>query len=294
MKLYYLKIADLFVKLVVEAKNLFEVLPANYSPFIVGSDGADNSLLKFFITDTSVSFNQKESVARFDDLGFAQEVYRGDDGGYVFRVFDTTNWLVATMKSDSRFENNIVHFALHDEKSLRFGLDNMMMIAFAFSSAYHGCLMMHSSVVQKDQWGYLFLGKSGTGKSTHTSLWLKNIEGATLLNDDNPAVRVVGDSVFVYGTPWSGKTPCYKQQKAKAGAFVMLQQKPYNKISKMNVVFGLSSLMTSCSIMTWDKKSYNRLIDSMSSILALVPVYSLECLPNADAATLSYNTIIRT
>lgn len=293
MKPYYLKIADLYVKILVEARGIFEVLPDNYSPFLADSDYMVDCLSEILITDEPICFDSKKAVARFNDLGFVQEVFKGRNDGYVFRVFDTSNRLVATMKVDDRFKCNRINFAMCDERSLQFGFDNMMMIAFAFSSAYFGCLMMHSSVVLKDGWGYLFLGRSGTGKSTHSSLWLKNIKGASLLNDDNPAVRVVDGSVFVFGTPWSGKTPCYKQQKAKAGAFVMLQQKPYNKIIRQNVLLGLSSLMSSCSIMIWDKMSYNKLIDSMSLILSLVPVYTLECLPDNDAAKLSYNSIKR-
>ena len=57
----------------------------------------------------------------------------------------------------------------------------------------------------------MLLGKSGTGKSTHSRLWLKYIPDTKLLNDDNPAVRIMdNNTIMIYGTPWSGKTPCYK------------------------------------------------------------------------------------
>ena len=73
------------------------------------------------------------------------------------------------------------------------------MIAFAFSGAQKDLLLIHASVTMKDGKGYLFLGKSGTGKSTHSQLWLKHIPGTELLNDDNPAVRLINDEVIVYG-----------------------------------------------------------------------------------------------
>ena len=43
----------------------------------------------------------------------------------------------------------------------------------------------------KERWKgiSLFQGKSGTGKSTHSGLWLKHIPGCELLNDDNPIVH---------------------------------------------------------------------------------------------------------
>ena len=81
-----------------------------------------------------------------------------------------------------------------------------MMIAFSFSSAQMGVLLMHASVIMHQNKGYLFLGKSGTGKAHNTQLWLRWIEGSELLNDDNPAVRLMPNGeVLVFGTPWSGK-----------------------------------------------------------------------------------------
>ena len=74
--------------------------------------------------------------------------------------------------------------------SMRFSIGTVLMLMFAFSTAQKNTLLMHSSVTVKDGKAYLFLGKSGTGKSTHSQLWINNIEGCELLNDDNPVLRV--------------------------------------------------------------------------------------------------------
>ena len=39
----------------------------------------------------------------------------------------------------------------------------------------------------------MFLGPSGTGKSTHARLWLQYIDSTELVNDDNPVVRIYQD-----------------------------------------------------------------------------------------------------
>ena len=84
--------------------------------------------------------------------------------------------------------------------SMRFSIGTVMMLMFAFSTAQKNTLLMHSSVTVKDGKGYVFLGKSGTGKSTHSQLWINNIEGCELLNDDNPVIRVEENGeVRVYG-----------------------------------------------------------------------------------------------
>lgn len=103
-------------------------------------------------------------------------------------------------------------------------LSSMLRIAFAQAVILREGLSIHASAVVSDGKAYLFLGKSGTGKSTHARLWLKNIPGSHLLNDDNPAVRLIDGSPVAFGTPWSGKTPCYRDESAPVGGFVRLRQ----------------------------------------------------------------------
>jgi len=146
-------------------------------------------------------------------------------------------------------------------------------------------------VVRERGYGYLFLGVSGTGKSTHTANWLRYIPGTDLLNDDNPAVRVIDGEPIVFGTPWSGKTPCYRNEQAPIGAFVQLKQAPYNKIQRQSVVHAFASLLSSCSVMKWDERVYGGLCTGVTHIMELVPTYFLENLPNEEAVRLSHDTI---
>ena len=117
----------------------------------------------------------------------------------------------------------------------RFGLDNSLMVLFAFATARLGTLEMHASVVSNGGKAYMFLGRSGTGKSTHSRLWLENVPGTELVNDDNPVMRVQDDGrVLVYGSPWSGKTPCYRNMSLPAGAVVRISRAPENRITRLS------------------------------------------------------------
>ena len=291
MSKIYLHIADFTVELELDAELM--ALPRNYRPFVAAPDGeqAGEPLLRITMGSEPVSVDGCEMLSSFDDLGYRQDVYKRSEGGYVFEIYNYDGKLAATMASSARFEDNRVWIAEGDVATKEFGFNNTLMIAFAFASAYHGTLMMHSSVVAKDGVGYMFLGKSGTGKSTHSSLWLKYLDGYHLLNDDNPVLRVNGSEVTVYGSPWSGKTPCYRQEKAMVGALVMLEQKPYNKISRESVVVALSSLLCSCSVMIWDRSSYDCIMRTIEQVITLVGVHHLECLPDEAAARLSHDTI---
>ena len=130
----------------------------------------------------------------------------------------------------------------------------------------------------------MFLGKSGTGKSTHSRLWLNHIQDTELLNDDNPVIRLIDGEAYIYGTPWSGKTPCYRNEVMPLGGVIRLSQAPYNKITRNNPLQAYASLMPACSCMRWDRRSTDALHKTVESVITRAKGWHLECLPDADAA----------
>ena len=165
-------------------------------------------------------------------------------------------------------------------------------LMFAFASACKDTLLIHASVTMHAGKGFLFLGKSGTGKSTHSQLWINNIEGCELLNDDNPALRVESEgTVRVYGTPWSGKTLCYRNLDVPVGAIVDLHQAKQNMITRLSLPKAYAVLYVSISGHRFITEMADGLHSANAKIVSTVPCYSLDCLPNAEAAWLCYKTI---
>ena len=173
----------------------------------------------------------------------------------------------------------------------RFAIDNAAMLVYAFATADKKTLLFHSSVTVRNGKGHMFLGHSGTGKSTHSQQWHKAFPDATLLNDDNPAVRILEDgTVRVYGTPWSGKTPCYKNESAPVAALVQLAQAPENKIERLRMTQAYPYILASVSGLKVLPQMMDQLYESIAQLLEAVPVYKLECLPNVEAAQLCAQT----
>jgi hypothetical protein len=139
--------------------------------------------------------------------------------------------------------------------------------------------------------GYLFMGKSGTGKSTHSSLWRKYYPESELMNDDNPIVRVIKDEAIVYGSPWSGKTPCYRNISAPIGGFIRLKQAKENIIRRLNIVESYASLTTSASGLPWEKVTSDGKHHILQYLSMNVPCWILECRPDEDAARVCYNAV---
>lgn len=176
-----------------------------------------------------------------------------------------------------------------------FVLNNFLMMLYAFNAARHHTLLMHASVIACGDRGYLFLGKSGTGKSTHTSLWLKHFPDCHLLNDDNPVVHVneTDGTVTVFGSPWSGKTPCYRNESMPVGAFVRLEQAPQNLMERESTVRAFAALLPSCSCLKQDKQVYAGVVKTVTALASLTPVYHLKCLPDREAAEVCRKTVTR-
>ena len=217
-------------------------------------------------------------------------ISRYENGGWRFRVRPLPGKPVAAELSTSADFSSAQLLATGTDDA--FALNNSLMLLFAFSSARHGLLEMHASVVMNDGKGYLFLGKSGTGKSTHSRLWLQHIPGTELLNDDNPILRLMPDgSARVYGSPWSGKTPCYKAQDVPVGAVVRIRQAPFNKIERLPIIQAYASLMASASGFRPFKELSDGWHNTLEGLTKVVPCYVLDCLPDQAAAQLCYNTV---
>lgn len=183
------------------------------------------------------------------------------------------------------FRDNVLYVPSAGAESLmEFAVSNAMMLLYTFNVTPHDTLLIHASVTVKDDGGYVFLGKSGTGKSTHSRLWLDNIDGTHLLNDDNPVIRILDGKAFVYGSPWSGKTPCYRNEVYPLKGIVRLSQAPYNKIQRLGVVQSYAALMPSCSCMKWNREHTDAVHRTVESVIGKVSCWGLECLPDADAA----------
>ena len=207
-------------------------------------------------------------------------------------MFMTSMWreteIVSAMQCSADWREVNVYMKT---ENARFAIDNAAMLVYAFATAGLQTLLFHSSVTVLDGKGYMFLGHSGTGKSTHSRQWKEAFPACELLNDDNPAVRIWPDgTVRVYGSPWSGKTPCYKNDSAPVQALVQLAQAPENKITRLKMSQAYPYILASVSGLKVMPEMMDRIFESIAKLLEISPVYRLECLPNPDAARLCAQT----
>jgi len=274
---------------------------SNYAPFEVDAGDACCENPVFSLAVQEVVAPEFTEDTRQEDEGQSIVCGRTAEG---LPVFDF--WLLDKSTGVLVCEKNFKHAVLFlgekcDGAAItgmrQFALNNAIMVLYALATAGLETALFHAACVSYKGRGYLFLGKSGTGKSTHARLWLKYIEGTELFNDDNPVVRLFEKDgrkfAVAYGSPWSGKTPCYKNVKFELGGFVLLSQAPFNKISPLKGVSAYAAILPSISGMRWDKKIADGLHLTQNGLASNVPIWYLECLPDEEAAKLCCQTIAR-
>ena len=198
---------------------------------------------------------------------------------------ETAGWLVC---SDDYSMGRLITTGRHEKMAI----DNALMIMFALATADKGTVLFHAAAVSHEGRGYMFLGPSGTGKSTHASLWQRYIAGTALVNDDNPVVRIDEDgTATVYGSPWSGKTPCYRNVSYPLSGIVVLSQAPYNKIQRLSGIYAYAALVESISGKRWDERIADGLHQTENALASSVPVWHLDCLPDEAAARLCCSNV---
>ncbi len=154
-----------------------------------------------------------------------------------------------------------------------------------------GGFMLHSSAVAVDGRAYLFTAPCGTGKSTHTSLYLKLFgERAFILNDDKPAIRFEDGSFFAYGTPWSGKHDKSSNARLPLAGICILSRSEKNEISR---IYGKEAILGvySQTLRPGSLKYMDKLLTSIDKLIKTVPIWHLRCNMDPDAARLSYSAM---
>lgn len=255
-----------------------------YGAFL--TEPMENTIFRLQIVNTSLASEEFHEEMRQQDEG--QEIVAGKlpsgDSFFEFRL-GTKSVSALVVSPDYSFSKIFI------KDSWLFSVNNAIMVMYALNTANRKTLLFHSSVVSYQGRGYMFLGKSGTGKSTHSSLWLKYIEGTELVNDDNPVVRILDSGeVRVYGSPWSGKTACYRNVSYPVGAIVKLDQAPHNDIQRLKGVNAYAVVMASVSGKRWDSRLAEGLHETENLLAQLVPFWHLDCLPDEAAARLCCET----
>lgn len=160
-------------------------------------------------------------------------------------------------------------------------------ILFRNCILFHSGFVLHGAAIEWREQGIIFTAPSGTGKTTQANLW-KRYKGATMVNEDRPAIRLVEDEVYVYGTPWNGSSPKSRNVYFPLKAIVIIERAKTNQVHRLSRAEGMKRLLPRCFLPYHNEELMERAMKNVAEILDRVPIYHLYCKPDKEAVERVY------
>lgn len=271
-------------------------LVPDMEPFACGSKEKEAPVAEVQITfSTSPIFSQGTAVFLEEsrtDMGHVQVFL--DNSGYTITIRYSQDRSMAILRANADFSKATVELDPCARNACNL-VSSALRIVFSQAVTSRHAMAVHASCVVADGKAYMFCGASGAGKSTHSQMWLKAVPGATLLNDDCPIVRLrPRQGPIVYGSPWSGKTPCHLNACAPLAAMIRVSKGNENRFIGLSGTGAYASFLPGCSSLRSHGDFFPNVCDTLQTIVQEVQTGIIQCMPQPQAATLCHSSIQRT
>ncbi len=153
-----------------------------------------------------------------------------------------------------------------------------------------GRILMHSSILEYNGKAYAFLGRSGTGKSTHSKLWLKHIPNVKVVNGDKPILAISKDKFIAYGTPWQGKEGWGTKTQAPLCGLCFLEQAKVNSIRPLSKKELTSRLFTQL-LLPDTEEGATATLELADQLIEKTPAFLLGCDISEEAVQKSFEAL---
>jgi hypothetical protein len=219
------------------------------------------------------------------------------DSGAVWKLFRESNELVFDFASDAVGPAPYKQMRTRGFTSAQLTLNNTLLPGRAWPLeypadellitnylAYHGLgVEVHGcGLVDAEAGGQLFLGHSGTGKSTTARLW-DSLRHPEILSDDRIILRIHNGELWMYGTPWHGEAAFASPGKAKLKRIFILQHAQQNKFVPLSRSRAVGELFARSFPPFHSAAGLANTVDFLNGALATVPCYEFQFVPEASA-----------
>lgn len=156
-------------------------------------------------------------------------------------------------------------------------------LVWLYLAQQHNMMVIHSASLLYQGKAWLFSGPSGTGKSTHTSLWNK-LFGTPILNGDLNLLSIQDGQAVIHGLPWCGTSGISDSGTYPLGGIVLLKQ------AKEDVVEELSADQKQLSILNrfispfWNEDMQEQNLQFAKDLAERIMICRLHCTMEDSAA----------
>lgn len=163
----------------------------------------------------------------------------------------------------------------------RYPVDQLLLI---YILSENSGALIHASCIGINGAGYMLPGRSGAGKSTLSRLFAAE-QKALLLSDDRAAVRKIGNSFRVFGTPWAGDAGIAENADLPLQGIFFIRHGGNNAIRELSARETIERLMAVTSIPWFDKDAMLKVLTCCEDLVSKVPAYELHFRPDREVVT---------
>lgn len=266
-----------------------ELIHNNFEPFLCSNDETTDMVLQLQ-TETVVFEPTREPIIQSSYL----KVYDTEDGFLLcypsslnlnacqyHTLTKTATICLAdqiTVDNATKITNTVEGIELNIIDYIFFAIRDM----FFIKMQQQHILAVHSSSIIYHKKAYLFSACSGTGKTTHTNMWVERF-GVEILDGDVAAVCVEDGQAIAYGLPWCGTSKQFLNRRVELGGIIFLGQSCHNSVSKLTMFEAILRLAARCFTPTWTKELSEINLMVAETIVTKTLTAYLGCLPNQEA-----------
>lgn len=146
-------------------------------------------------------------------------------------------------------------------------------------------LMFHSSLIDVNGQGIMFIGPSGIGKTTQAEQW-QRYRDAIIINGDMALMHYDGERYMGHGCPWHGSSPYCENRQVPLSGIIVLEQAPKNSIERLCGLSMIERVMQNVFLPKWYEEGVERALETLDGLLTDVPAYLLRCRVDEEAVEL--------
>ena len=155
----------------------------------------------------------------------------------------------------------------------------------------YDAFLMHSAAVSLDGEAYIFVAKSGVGKTTQVKLWMEEFgERVQVVNGDKPIYRFLDGVLYVCGTPWQGKEGLGNNIMVPVKTIFFLERSVENRIRPMTEGEVIGRIFHQL-LMPREEESMEHFMDMVEKTIAVTDCYLLQCNMQKEAVRVAYEGV---
>lgn len=133
--------------------------------------------------------------------------------------------------------------------------------------------------------GHLFIGQSGSGKTTMARLW-QDEPDVKILSDDRIVLRKLGEEIWMFGTPWHGESGFASPDGVPLKRIYFLSHGQKNDLVLQEETRGVARLLACSFLPFYSSKALDFALGFFEEVVRAIQCYELRFLPNKEVVEL--------